>query len=87
MYKNEHNDLDPYFSGYFKKFRSKSGKDSKIFRRVSVEGLLVVEKIAQRNTFTCNFEIQEEELAQRSIKRFDNNGQNSEIQQKYHSYK
>ena len=46
MYKNEHNDLDSYFSGYFKKLRSKPGEDSKFFRRVSVEGLLVVEKIA-----------------------------------------
>ena len=74
MYMNGHKDLDSHTSRYFTEFISKSGYDPKNFRGVSVEDLSVVEEIVQRNIFIYDFDIQEgdvEELAQRSIGRFD----------------
>ena len=75
MYMNGHNDLDSHTSRYCTEFISKSGYDPKSFRGVSVEDLLFVEKIVQRNIFIYDFDIHQgeyvEELARRSIRRFD----------------
>ena len=77
MYMNGHNDLDSHTSSYFTDFILKSGSDLKFFCGVSLEDLPVVEEIVQRNIFKYDFDIQEgenvEELARRSIGRFDKN--------------
>ena len=61
MYMNGHNDLDCHTSGYFTGLISNTGYDSKNFRRVSVEHLLVVKGKIKRIIFIYDFDIQEGE--------------------------
>ena len=60
-YLNGHNDLESQISRYFTEIIAKSGHAPTIFPEFSVENLLVVAKIMQRNIFIYVFDIQEGE--------------------------